>query len=83
VVFATHDQHARRLNGNCRECHHDLDDNQELPRGCSACHGEPGAKQDLEAALHAQCRGCHLRHRQENLQSLAPTTCLGCHRERK
>jgi hypothetical protein len=82
VEFTTHDEHAKRLGGKCGRCHHNDDSAQGKPKACAACHATPEAKTALVDAYHQQCRGCHKAEKKKNKDTVAPTKCLGCHKER-
>jgi len=64
--------HADRLVA-CTQCHHEYQGRRNvwhegLPVDkCQACHGpRPEARRlDLKNAYHRQCKGCHLRLRQQ------------------
>ncbi len=71
----------------CTQCHHEYQGRRNvwhegLPvQKCQACHGlRPEARSpDLKNAYHRQCKGCHLRLRQQGRQA-GPVECAGCHR---
>ena len=71
----------------CTQCHHDYQGRRNVwQQGqpvakCQACHGlRPEARRlDVKNAYHRQCKGCHLRLRQQGRQA-GPITCQGCHR---
>ena len=71
----------------CTQCHHDYQGRRNVwQKGqpvakCQACHGlRPEARRlDVKNAYHRQCKGCHLRLRQQRRQA-GPITCQGCHR---
>jgi hypothetical protein len=71
----------------CTQCHHDYQGRRNVWRQgqpvatCQACHGlRPEARRlDVKNAFHRQCKGCHLRLRQQGRQA-GPITCQGCHR---
>jgi Class III cytochrome C family len=83
VVFATHDSHAQRLQGQCKTCHHDLDETGKIPAACSSCHNVAKAPVKLADAMHKSCRGCHMANKKEDGKSTAPVECMGCHKERQ
>jgi hypothetical protein len=71
----------------CTQCHHDYQgkrnvwrEGQPVPK-CDSCHGlRPAARSlDVKNAFHRQCKGCHLRVRQQGRQA-GPVECQGCHR---
>jgi hypothetical protein len=71
----------------CTQCHHDYQGRRNVwQKGqpvekCQACHGlRPEARRlDVKNAYHRQCKGCHLRLRQQGRQA-GPIECQGCHR---
>jgi hypothetical protein len=86
-VWFSHRRHEdRRLA--CVQCHHDYQAGQNTwHRGqpvqkCQACHGlKPQARRpDVKNAFHRQCKGCHLKLRQQRYQA-GPINCLDCHRQ--
>ncbi len=86
-VWFSHRSHESRQVA-CRQCHHDYQGKVNLwNRGqpvkkCSACHREQAqdGRLDLENAVHRQCKGCHLKLRQQ-AQKPGPTDCQECHRQ--
>jgi hypothetical protein len=88
VKFSHRVHEARRVA--CTQCHHDYQGrrnvwHEEQPvEKCQACHGlRPEARRpDLKNAHHRQCKGCHLRVRQQGQQA-GPIECQGCHRPTK
>ena len=71
----------------CTQCHHDYlgrcnvwQQGQPVEK-CQACHGlRPEARRlDVKNAYHRQCKGCHLRLRQQGRQA-GPIECQACHR---
>ena len=85
-VKFSHRLHADRRVA-CTQCHHEYQGRRNvwhegLPVDkCQACHGpRPEARRlDLKNAYHRQCKGCHLRLRQQGRPS-GPIDCQGCHR---
>jgi Class III cytochrome C family len=85
VQFSHRVHEARRVA--CTQCHHDYQGRRNVwQKGqpvekCQACHGlRPEARRlDVKNAYHRQCKGCHLRLRQQGRQA-GPITCQGCHR---
>jgi hypothetical protein len=71
----------------CAQCHHDYQGKRNLwhegqpVEKCPACHGlRPEARRlDVKNAYHRQCKGCHLRLRQQG-RPAGPIECQGCHR---
>jgi hypothetical protein len=71
----------------CTRCHHEYEGRRNVWREgqpvekCGACHGlRPTARRpDLKNAYHRQCKGCHLKLRQEGRRS-GPIKCQECHR---
>jgi hypothetical protein len=84
-VQFSHRVHDRQVA--CTQCHHDYQGRRNVwcegqpVQKCQACHGlRPEARRlDLKNALHRQCKGCHLRLRQQRRQA-GPIECQGCHR---
>jgi hypothetical protein len=86
-VWFSHPTHeARRVP--CTQCHHEYQGRRNLwqqgmpVKQCVACHGAtPQAQRpDLKNAFHRQCKGCHLKRRQQG-QRAGPVDCLDCHRQ--
>jgi hypothetical protein len=85
VKFSHRVHEARRLA--CTQCHHDYQGRRNVWREgqpvakCQVCHGlRPEARRlDVKNAYHRQCKGCHLRLRQQGRQA-GPIECQGCHR---
>lgn len=71
----------------CAQCHHDYQGRRNVwhegqpVAKCQTCHGlRPEARRlDLKNAYHRQCKGCHLRLRQQRRQA-GPIECRDCHR---
>ncbi len=88
VKFSHRVHEARRVA--CTQCHHDYQGRRNVwhegqpVEKCQACHGlRPQARRpDLKNAHHRQCKGCHLRVRQQGQQA-GPIECQGCHRPTK
>jgi hypothetical protein len=88
VQFSHRVHEARRVA--CTQCHHDYQGRRNIwhegqpVEKCRACHGlRPEARRpDLKNAHHRQCKGCHLRVRQQGQQA-GPIECQGCHRPTK
>jgi hypothetical protein len=88
VKFSHRLHEARRVA--CTQCHHDYQGRRNVwhegqpVEKCQACHGlRPEARRpDLKNAHHRQCKGCHLRVRQQGQQA-GPIECQGCHRPTK
>ncbi|HZK12995.1 MAG TPA: cytochrome c3 family protein [Desulfobaccales bacterium] len=85
VQFSHRVHEARRLA--CTQCHHDYQGRRNVwhegqpVAKCQTCHGlRPEARRlDVKNAYHRQCKGCHLRLRQQGRQA-GPIECRGCHR---
>ena len=85
VQFSHRVHEARRVA--CTQCHHDYQGRRNVWREgqpvakCQTCHGlRPEARRlDLKNAYHRQCKGCHLRLRQQG-QRAGPIECQACHR---
>jgi hypothetical protein len=85
VQFSHRVHQARRVA--CAQCHHNYQGKRNLwhegqpVEKCHACHGlRPEARRlDVKNAYHRQCKGCHLRLRQQGRQA-GPIECQGCHR---
>ena len=85
VKFSHRVHEARRVA--CTQCHHDYrgrrnvwHEGQPVTK-CQTCHGlRPEARRlDVKNAYHRQCKGCHLRLRQQGRQA-GPIECQACHR---
>lgn len=85
VKFSHRVHEARRVA--CVQCHHDYQGKRNLWQEgqpvakCQICHGlRPEARRlDVKDAYHRQCKGCHLRLRQQGRQA-GPIECQACHR---
>jgi hypothetical protein len=85
VKFSHRRHEARRVA--CAQCHHEYQGRRNVwhegqpVQQCRACHRlRPEARRpDLKNAYHRQCKGCHLRLRQQGRQA-GPVECQGCHR---
>jgi hypothetical protein len=85
VLFRHQPHEAARLA--CSACHHDYTGGRNVWRQglpvskCEACHlVQPRAgRLDLKNAFHRQCKGCHLKLRQQGGQA-GPIKCQECHR---
>ena len=85
VKFSHRVHEARRVA--CAQCHHDYQGRRNVwhegqpVAKCQACHGlRPEARRlDVKNAYHRQCKGCHLRLRQQGRQA-GPIECQACHR---
>lgn len=71
----------------CTACHHDYVRGRNIWRqgqpvpNCEECHKvqpQPGLL-DLKNAFHRQCKGCHLKTRQQGRRA-GPIRCEECHR---
>ncbi len=80
VTWQKHFDHAKRLKGNCKRCHHDLRGSNTTAGQCADCHSTPVDDMTLVEAWHGLCRNCHLSD-QLNGQKHGPIKCLGCHEE--
>ncbi|RLA90857.1 MAG: hypothetical protein DRG58_00685 [Deltaproteobacteria bacterium] len=86
-VTFSHQQHEGQQIA-CTTCHHEYDRGcnrwvQGQPvKLCQECHlTRPQAdRPDLKNAFHQQCKGCHLKRRQQGQQA-GPIRCLDCHRQ--
>jgi hypothetical protein len=71
----------------CTQCHHEYRGKRNVwqqgqpVQKCLSCHGlTPQAQRlDLKNAMHRQCKGCHLKLRQQGRKA-GPLVCLDCHR---
>ena len=85
VKFSHRVHEARRVA--CTQCHHDYQGRRNVwhegqpVAKCQTCHGlRPEARRlDVKNAYHRQCKGCHLRLRQQGRQA-GPIECQACHR---
>jgi hypothetical protein len=85
VQFSHRVHEARRVA--CTQCHHDYQGRRNVwhegqpVAKCQTCHGlRPEARRlDVKNAYHRQCKGCHLRLRQQGRQA-GPIECQACHR---
>jgi hypothetical protein len=85
VKFSHRVHEAQRVG--CTQCHHDYRGRRNLwhegqpVAKCQSCHGlRPEARRlDVKNAYHRQCKGCHLRFRQQGRQA-GPIECQACHR---
>jgi len=85
VKFSHQVHQAQRVA--CTQCHHDYQGRRNLwheglpVAKCQTCHGlRPEARRlDVKNAYHRQCKGCHLRLRQQGRQA-GPIECQTCHR---
>jgi len=85
VKFSHRVHEARQVA--CAQCHHDYQGKRNVWREgqpvekCVACHGPRPEVRRLDAknAYHRQCKGCHLRLRQQG-RPAGPIECRGCHR---
>jgi hypothetical protein len=85
VKFSHRVHEARRVA--CTQCHHDYQGRRNVWHEgqpvvkCQTCHGlRPEARRlDVKNAYHRQCKGCHLRLRQQGRQA-GPIECQACHR---
>jgi len=85
VKFSHRVHEARQVA--CTQCHHEYQGRRNVWREgqpvekCQACHGPRtrAGRLDLKNAYHRQCKGCHLRLRQQGGQA-GPIECQDCHR---
>jgi hypothetical protein len=86
-VWFSHKVHeAQRLA--CTQCHHEYQGRRNIwqkgqpVKRCHACHGltPQASRPDLKNAFHRQCKGCHLKWRQQGRRA-GPVDCLDCHRQ--
>jgi len=86
-VWFSHQLHEERR-VNCQTCHHDFQAKRNLWRRgqpvkkCQDCHalGAKGGRPDIKSAFHRQCKGCHLKLRQQGRKA-GPIECRDCHGE--
>jgi hypothetical protein len=72
----------------CVRCHHEYQGRRNVwkqgqpVKKCQSCHslGYQARRPDIKNALHRQCKGCHLKRRQQG-QWAGPIECQGCHRQ--
>ncbi len=58
----------------CVDCHHDIEEEGDMPAACSECHLEDGEDAPKRVdVLHEQCKGCH------DEGGSGPVDCGGCH----
>ena len=85
VKFSHRVHEARQVA--CTYCHHDYQGRRNVwhqgqpVAKCQTCHSlRPEARRlDVKNAYHRQCKGCHLRLRQQGRQA-GPIECQACHR---
>ncbi|MFA4902948.1 MAG: cytochrome c3 family protein [Desulfobaccales bacterium] len=85
-VQFSHKLHEARRVG-CTQCHHDYQGRRNVwhegqpVQKCQACHGltPKAGRLDAKNAFHRQCKGCHLRLKQQG-RPAGPVECRGCHR---
>ena len=85
VLFRHQSHEAARIA--CTACHHDYVNGRNVWRqgqpvaACAECHQvRPQAGMlDLKNAFHRQCKGCHLKTRQQGRRA-GPSRCEECHR---
>jgi len=85
-VFFSHRRHEERRIA-CDKCHHVYQGRRNVWRQgqpvkrCPECHGfyPKGEQPDIKNALHLQCKGCHLKLRQQGRRA-GPIKCRDCHR---
>jgi hypothetical protein len=86
VAFSHHRHEAGGIA--CARCHHVYRGRRNVWRQgqpvqhCVECHAffPKGGQPDLKNALHLQCKGCHLKLRQQGRRA-GPIKCKDCHRE--
>ncbi len=86
LVAFSHRRHEERGIA-CAKCHHVYQGRRNVWRQgqpvkrCPECHGffPKGEQPDLKSALHLQCKGCHLKLRQQGRRA-GPIDCKDCHR---
>ncbi len=60
----------------CLDCHHTMEDEEEVPEACGECHLKGEGSEDMikrADALHTQCIGCHKEF------DVKPVDCNECH----
>ena len=86
LVSFSHQRHEERRIA-CDKCHHVYQGRRNVWRQgqpvkrCPECHGfyPKGEQPDIKNALHLQCKGCHLKLRQQGRRA-GPIKCRDCHR---
>ncbi len=58
----------------CADCHHDIEEEGDIPAACSECHDPEGEDAPKRVdVLHGQCKDCH------DEGGMGPVDCSGCH----
>jgi hypothetical protein len=80
--------HRRHKDGGiaCARCHHEYQGRRNVWRQgqpvkpCADCHGLYPQRRspDIKNAMHQQCKGCHLKLRQQGRRA-GPIHCRDCH----
>lgn len=86
-VWFSHRRHQERQVA-CVQCHHEYQGRRNVWRQgqpvklCGECHGSHPqmSRPDLKNAFHRQCKGCHLKLRQQGRRA-GPVECRDCHRQ--
>lgn len=86
VLFSHRVHEARGVA--CTQCHHEYQGRRNVwqqgqpVKKCLSCHRltPQERRPDLKNALHRQCKGCHLKLRQQGRKA-GPIECLDCHRQ--
>jgi hypothetical protein len=84
-VFFSHRRHEAGGIA-CARCHHEYQGRRNVWRQgqpvkpCADCHGPRPQRRapDLKNAMHLQCKGCHLKLRQQQRRA-GPVHCRECH----
>lgn len=75
-VLFNHEKHTSEegYGIKCKECHHDMEDDESKATACGECH-KPAGEEALrrQDAFHQNCKGCH----EEG--GLGPVECNRCH----
>jgi len=88
AVTFQHKDHAARVEGDCKTCHHTLEADA-TPEACSACHDKKAVKDGapkLRNALHKTCGDCHAEKEKAGekhgpLTSPKAKQCKECHKK--
>jgi hypothetical protein len=82
-VKFNHFKHQGLEGATCKACHH-MTEEGKTPGPCSQCHQceEKGDIPSARIAFHKNCKGCHVKVKKAG-KATGPTTCAGCHPEKK